>query len=96
MLIAEVGNNHFGDYESALEHIRVAKECGATAVKFQAWENSELVWGSMPLEFYEQCKFDSMQIQSLIDYGQGLGILVFFSIFGENLRPTINQVMHKF
>lgn len=35
-IIAEIGNNHEGSIQDALEAIRRAKDCGADAVKFQA------------------------------------------------------------
>ena len=41
--IAEVSCNHGGDLYSRLEHIRVAHECGATAVKFQLYEADDMV-----------------------------------------------------
>ena len=34
-IIAEIGNNHEGDFELAKELISAAKESGANAVKFQ-------------------------------------------------------------
>ena len=34
-IIAEIGINHQGDVNIALELIKTAKECGANAVKFQ-------------------------------------------------------------
>ena len=34
-IIAEIGNNHNGNLELALELIKKAKECGVDAVKFQ-------------------------------------------------------------
>lgn len=41
-LIAEVGSNHDGDLERALEHIREAAKSGADAVKFQSFRASML------------------------------------------------------
>jgi len=41
-VIAEIGGNHQGEIEKAIEMIRVAKQCGADAVKFQKRNNREL------------------------------------------------------
>lgn len=41
-IIAEVGQNHQGKIENALEYIRVFKNCGVDAVKFQIRDNKYL------------------------------------------------------
>ena len=41
-IIAEVGHNHQGKFNKAIEMIKVAKECGASAVKFQKRFNKKL------------------------------------------------------
>jgi sialic acid synthase SpsE len=63
-LIAEIGANHNGDLQAALEMIRQAKQAGADAVKLQSFLADELVIRShpeyadlkkteMPREWYE-------------------------------------------
>ena len=41
-VIAEIGHNHQGNLETAMEMFRVAKECGANAVKLQKRDNRQL------------------------------------------------------
>ncbi|MGD9370159.1 MAG: hypothetical protein PVF14_01955, partial [Desulfobacterales bacterium] len=41
-VIAEIGHNHQGRLETAKEMFRVAKECGADAVKLQKRDNRSL------------------------------------------------------
>ncbi|OGT07438.1 MAG: polysaccharide biosynthesis protein [Gammaproteobacteria bacterium GWF2_41_13] len=42
-IIAEIGANHNGDMDLARHIIKVAKECGCDAVKFQSWTPDSLV-----------------------------------------------------
>jgi sialic acid synthase len=48
-VIAEIGHNHQGSVEKALEMVRVGAECGVDAVKFQKRENRVL----FTREFYD-------------------------------------------
>ncbi|NEO67014.1 MAG: N-acetylneuraminate synthase, partial [Moorea sp. SIO4G2] len=41
-VIAEIGNNHQGSLEKCKEMFRIAKECGANAVKLQKRDNRAL------------------------------------------------------
>ena len=94
MLIAEVGNAHFGCIDSAIEHIRVAKYCGADAVKFQAFAPGDFE-GSMPESFYEQCAFSFDQYKDLVEYGNKIDIPVFFSIFNIDLLELDNFTQYS-
>jgi len=42
-VIAEIGCNHMGKYETAIELLDLAKECGADVAKFQKRNNRELL-----------------------------------------------------
>lgn len=42
-IIAEIGANHNGDMNLARQMIKVAKECGCDAVKFQSWTPDSLI-----------------------------------------------------
>ncbi len=46
-VIAEIGHNHQGDVEKAKEMFRVAKDCGADAVKLQSRDNRSLFTKAM-------------------------------------------------
>lgn len=85
-VIAEIGNCHFGDINVAKEMIRVAKECGASAVKFQAAEAKDLIrYGSMPEDFYKKVCLSFDEHEELIEDGIRLGIPVFHSIFSPSM-----------
>jgi sialic acid synthase SpsE len=51
-IIAEVGINHNGEVAKALEMIRVAKEAGADAVKFQTFKADEFVGDPLQMFTY--------------------------------------------
>ena len=42
-IIAEIGNNHEGDFDLAKKMIQLASESGADAVKFQTFKAENLV-----------------------------------------------------
>lgn len=52
-IIAEIGGNHNGNMELAKKMIKVAKECGADAVKFQLYRKRDL-WTNDHLEELNQ------------------------------------------
>lgn len=92
-LIAEIGNHHFGDLAKAKELIRASKDAGADFAKMQAIDPLEFTGGSMVPEFYETCDLGLSGYQECVNYGDEIGIVVFFSVFGSKytglraLRP---------
>ena len=53
-IIAEAGVNHNGNFDMAIDLIRIAKECGADVVKFQTWITEELVSVDAPKASYQK------------------------------------------
>ena len=94
--IAEIGNNHFGDFDKAKELIRLSKLSGATLAKLQAIDPDFAPRGSMPDGFYKACAFTVDQYLELISYGQSIGIPVFYSIFGEDYKMARIKLTQKF
>ena len=43
MIVAELGNNHEGDFERARDMVRAAADCGVDAVKFQTFETHRFI-----------------------------------------------------
>jgi N-acetylneuraminate synthase len=62
-IIAEVGVNHNGSFETALQLIDVAKEVGADAVKFQSFKADHLVTKKAPLADYQKRNVASLDNQ---------------------------------
>lgn len=96
-LIAECGNCHEGNLSTAINMIQVAADCGADAVKFQAFEPIDLRHGSMPKEFYEMCQLSVLGCNDLLVAGQQLKIPVYFSIFSPSYNYLRDeQPLNKF
>lgn len=91
ILIAEIGNNHFGSMKKAKELIRAAKESGASMVKGQAIKSGSF-FGSMPPEFYDMIDLGFLNYAELIEYGKSLGIIVFFTSIGYDELYMVQKV----
>jgi len=90
-VIAEIGHNHQGDLEKAKEMFRVAKECGADAVKLQKRDNRSLYtkagynrpydnrnsFGATYGEHREALEFGRDEYVELRRYAQELDITMF-------------------
>lgn len=88
MIIAECGINHFGNMEIARELIRQAKLSGADYAKFQLYDvdrvfpNKRIM--ARGINWYESVKPTQLtkeEAKMLFDYGNEMGIEVFFSVF---------------
>lgn len=91
MLIAEIGNNHFGNLFRFKELIRAAHEAGADLIKSQAFKAEDIRSGSMPLSFYQRCEFSEDTYCELIDYARGIGTDLFFSIFSIGFSKLLTK-----
>lgn len=96
ILIAEIGNNHFGDMNLAKNLILAARDAGADLVKSQAFVASDIRSGSMPPEFYKKCQFTMDQYVELIYYARQNATDLFYSIFSSGFdRLRHMQNWHK-
>ncbi len=94
-VIAEIGHNHQGKLETAREMFRVAKECGADAVKLQKRNNRELFtkegynrpydnpnsYGKTYGEHREFLEFGWIEYKELMNYAEEIGITMFSTAF---------------
>lgn len=94
-VIAEIGHNHQGDLETAKSIIRLAKECGANAVKLQKRDNRSLFtraiyespydhensFGATYGAHREFLEFGREQYQELKRFCKELGITFFAAAF---------------
>ncbi|HFD80888.1 MAG TPA: N-acetylneuraminate synthase [Gammaproteobacteria bacterium] len=94
-VIAEIGHNHQGRLETAMEMFRVARECGADAVKLQKRDNRRLFtragynkpyehansFGRTYGEHREFLEFGWNEYRELMDYGKEIGVTVVATAF---------------
>ena len=78
MIAAEIGQNHMGDMNLAIELIRLAKENGADLAKFQLYDHNILYRGHPEIPDVA-LNYDNAKM--LFEYGVSMGIEVFFSVF---------------
>lgn len=94
-VIAEIGHNHQGKLDVAKEMFKVAKECGANAVKLQKRHNKELFtkeyyekaydnensYGKTYGEHRETLEFNWDQYKELYAYAKEIGVTFFSTAF---------------
>jgi sialic acid synthase SpsE len=90
MIIAEVGQQHFGNFKHFKELILVAHESGADLIKSSAFKARDIN-GSMPTEFYRMCEFTLEQYIEAIEYARSIGNDLFYSIFSPELAPIMKH-----
>ncbi len=81
MIIAEIGGSHLGDMALAKRMILSAKTNGAGLVKSQLY-NAEDDKGKPNYDLIKKAELTFEQAKDLFDYGESIGIEVFFSVFG--------------
>lgn len=94
-LIAEVGVNHQGDFNLALEHLRAAKQAGADAVKFQAFRARELAssdYAKDQLDFFAEVELTFAELGRLFDEAQKSDIVFLGTPFDAEAVDFLNQL----
>jgi len=93
--IAEIGHNHQGKLKTCLEMVKVAKECGADAVKLQKRDNRSLYtkagyekpydnensYGATYGEHREALEFGEAEYRELKAYAREIGVTLFATAF---------------
>lgn len=105
-VIAEIGNNHNGDFELAKRSILAAKESGADAVKFQKRDIQSLLskemrempyenersFGKTYGEHREKQELSIEQFKELKDYSESLGMVFFATPFDKPSADALEQI----
>lgn len=111
IVIAEIGCNHMGDFEIALELIKLAKDCGADVAKFQKRNSRELLteaqynaphpnpsnsYGATYGEHREFLEFNVSQHIKLKQYCESIGISYSTSVWDNTSAREIISVNPEF
>lgn len=84
-LVGDPGSCHCGNYNLAKELIRVGRECGLDAVKFQLFPGTPKYTkcGNVPLKL--------LDFISLVQYGKEIKMRVFASVFSERAYTVVRE-----
>ena len=105
-VIAEIGHNHQGSVEQCKKMFRIAKECGAHAVKLQKRNNKAIFTEAAYNQVYdnrnsygdtygvhrEVLEFDEAQFRDLIQYAADLGITLFSTAFDVESADMLDKL----
>ena len=106
-LIAEMSANHNGSLEKSLETMRVAKECGADAIKIQTYtadtmtidsDNEEFLikgglWDGFKLyDLYKWAETPFDWHEKLFKYAESLGLTIFSTPFDETAVDLLEKL----
>lgn len=91
MVIAEIGNNHEGDFGRAGELIAAAAEAGADAVKFQTIVPEKLVSATQTqrIEQLRRFQFSQVQFEKLAETAQSHGVMFLSTPFDIGVLPWL-------
>ena len=93
-IIAEAGLNHNGDFEKLIKLIDIAKKANADFVKFQLFKKKNFInkkFSHKKVDYekvykrFQSLEFSFGEWKKAIQYGNKIGIRVFFSIFDINI-----------
>lgn len=87
-IIAEIGSNHNQDIRSAYKLIKIAKNCGADAVKFQLFDSQKLYPKNIKMrKIFKKIELKKNWIFKLQSFAKEKKIEIFFSVFDiDNLN----------
>ncbi|WP_294376401.1 N-acetylneuraminate synthase family protein [uncultured Clostridium sp.] len=106
-IVAEIGANQNNNVEDIKKIVKVAKECGVDAVKFQTYTSEELLadkervitWGKKGKEktqtiadMFDEIKFDRDKHREVFEYAKSLGLIVFSTPFSVDGVRFLNSL----
>lgn len=98
-LIAEIGINHNGDFETCCKLIRAAKACGVSAAKLQVFNASQfLSESSVYFDIFNSMSFSADQYAALFKEAAQQELTMFASVFDFDcldLMESLNTPAYK-
>lgn len=106
-IIAELSANHNGDIQRAFNSIKVAKECGADAIKIQTYTADTMtipcddkefqikggLWDGYNLyDLYKEAQTPYKWHKPLFDYAKEIGITIFSTPFDETAVELLEEL----
>ncbi len=98
IIIAEIGNNHEGDFNLAKEMVEAAAMAGADAVKFQTFKTDLYVSRTEKIRFEKLKKFELSQENfiELKNLACSFGLEFLSTPFDLESAAFLNQIVHTF
>lgn len=98
LIVAEIGNNHEGNFEIAKELVREAAKCGVAAVKFQTFNTEHYVSRSDVARFERLKSFELSheQFGELAELARSLGMLFISTPFDLGSAAFLENIVDAF
>ena len=98
LIVAEIGNNHEGSLSLAKKMIKLAKNCGADAVKFQTIKPDKLIENRNigRLNQLKKYQFTTSQFIKLKKYSDSLDIIFLSTPFDTKAVDNLNPLVPAF
>ncbi|UCD73941.1 MAG: N-acetylneuraminate synthase family protein [Phycisphaerales bacterium] len=104
-IVAEIGVNHDGSVQKAIELVQAAKDAGADAVKLQLYETDRLLskaaklaayqkesGASDPFEMLRRLEMSADDMEPIVAYAHAAGLQAVVSIFSVELVPLAEEL----
>ncbi len=98
LIVAEIGNNHEGNFEVAKKLVREAANCGVDAVKFQTFKTEHYVSHSDTARFERLKSFElsDSQFSELAELARSLGLMFFSTPLDLPSANFLNKIVDSY
>ena len=98
IVVAEIGNNHEGDFNIAKKLIDEAKKCGVDAVKFQTFEPDSFIYkkDKKRLKQIKKFQFSFEQFKKLSQYTKKKNLIFLSTPFDIKSAKFLNKIQDIF